>query len=155
MHLRPHNRPLTFLFAGPSGVGKSEVSKLIASEYIGEKPIILNMSAFDEGVMVTNLGKEIDFSKTIIIATTNACCTEKTGSIGFGNADESKSLSISDLSEYFDTELINRFSHIYTFHSITKPVYARIIKECMRKEVNSLNLDRVANGVAKRIKSMI
>lgn len=213
MHLRPHNRPLTFLFAGPSGVGKSEVSKLIAREYIGEKPIILNMaeynspsainriigapsgyagsdsnrelpfdaldtnpyqvilldefekcdrsvqrlfmSAFDEGVMVTNLGKEIDFSKTIIIATTNACCTEKTGSIGFGNADESKSLSISDLAEYFDTELINRFSHIYTFHSITKPVYARIIRECMKKEVNSLNLDRLANDVAKRIKSMI
>ncbi len=213
LHLRPHNRPLTFLFAGPSGVGKSEVSKLIASEYIGDKPIILNMaeynspstinriigapagyagsdsnrelpfdaldtnpyqvilldefekcdrsdqrlfmSAFDEGVMVTNLGKEIDFSKTIIIATTNACCTEKAGNIGFGNADESKSLSISDLSVYFDTELINRFSHIYTFHNITKPVYAQIIRECMKKEVNSLNLDRVAYDVAKCIKSMI
>ena len=213
MHLRPHNRPLTFLFAGPSGVGKSEVSKLLANEYIGEKPIILNMaeynspstinriigaptgylgsdsnrelpfdvldtnpyqvilldefekcdrsvqrlfmSAFDEGVMVTNLGKEIDFSKTIIIATTNASCTEKSGSIGFGVVDESKSLSVSDLSEYFDTELINRFSHIYTFHSITKPVYAQIIRECMKREINSLNLDRVARDVAKRIKSMI
>ena len=213
LHLRPHNRPLTFLFAGPSGVGKSEVSKILAREYIGEKPIILNMaeynspstinriigapagylgsdsnrelpfdvldtnpyqvilldefekcdryvqrlfmSVFDEGVMVTNLGKEIDFSKTIIVATTNACCTERTGTIGFGIGGESNSLSVSDLSEFFDTELINRFSHIYTFNSITKAVYMQIIKEYMKKEVDSLNLDRVANDVAKRIKAVV
>ena len=213
MHLRPHNRPLTFLFAGPSGVGKSEVAKLLADAYIGEKPIILNMaeynspstlnriigapagyagsdsnrelpfdvldtnpyqvilldefekcdrsvqrlfmSVLDEGVMVTNLGKEIDFSKTIIIATTNACCTERTGSIGFGWEEEGESLSVSELSEYFDTELINRFSHIYTFHSISKAVYAQIIRECMKKEIGTLRLDRVTGDVAKRIKSAV
>ncbi len=213
MHLRPHDRPLTFLFAGPSGVGKSEVAKLIAREYIGEKPITLNMaeynspatinriigspagyagsdscrelpfdaldtnpyqvilldefekcdrsvqrlfmSVFDEGVMVTNLGKEIDFSKTIIIATTNACCTEKTGSIGFGVGDTSKTLSVSDLSEFFDTELINRFSHIYTFHSISRTVYARIIKDYLSNEVSGLNLDRVGAAAAKQIRSIV
>lgn len=213
MHLRPHNRPLTFLFAGPSGVGKSEVSKLLADEYIGEKPIILNMaeynspasinriigtpvgfvgsdsnrelpfdildtnpyrvilldefekcdrsvqrlfmSVFDEGVMVTNLGKEIDFSKTIIIATTNASCTERNGTLGFGTGDETKTLTISDLSKYFDLELINRFSHIYTFHSITKTVYAWIIRECLEKEVEGLNLDRVPKDAAEQLRSVV
>ncbi len=213
MHLRPHDKPLTFLFAGPSGVGKSEVSKILAKEYTEEKPIILNMteysstaainriigspagyigsdsnrelpfdildsnpykvilldefekcdksvqrlfmSVFDEGVMMTNFGKEIDFSKSIIIATTNAGCTEISGNIGFETDDESKNLSITDLSEYFDTELINRFSHIYTFHSITKPVYAQIIRECIEKEVNSLNLDKVSDDVVKRIRANI
>ena len=213
LHLRPHNRPLTFLFAGPSGVGKSEVSKLLAREYIGEKPIILNMaeynspsainriigaptgylgsdsnrelpfdvldtnpyqvilldefekcdrsvqrlfmSVFDEGVMVTNLGKVIDFSKTIIIATTNAGYTEKTGCIGFGNEDGSKKLSVSDLSECFDTELINRFTHIYTFNKISRAVYAQIIGEDLKKEIRGLNLDRVGSDVAKRIRSAI
>ena len=211
MHLRPHNRPLTFLFAGPSGVGKSQVAKLIANAYIGEKPIILNMaeynssstinriigapagyagsdsnrelpfdvldtnpyqvilldefekcdrsvqrlfmSVFDEGVMVTNLGKEIDFSKTIIIATTNAGCTERSGNIGFGWEEERESLSVSELSDYFDTELINRFSHIYTFHGISKTVYAQILRECLEKEIGALRMDKVAQDVAKRIRA--
>lgn len=213
MHLRPHNRPLTFLFAGPSGVGKSEVAKLIASEYIGEKPIMLNMaeynspsainrfmgapagyagsdsnrelpfdaldtnpyqvivldefekcdrsvqrlfmSAFDEGVMVTNFGKEIDFSKTIIIATTNAGYTERSGRIGFMKDDESGKMSVTDLSEYFDTELINRFSHIYTFHGISKSIYAQVIREQMKNEVEGLNLDRVSSNVAKQLQTAV
>ena len=158
MHIRPRKKPLTFLFAGPSGVGKSEVAKVISEEYFGEKPIILNMaeyhssasinriigaptgyagfdsntelpfdvldtnpyrlilldefekcdrsvqrlfmSVFDEGTMKTSLGKEIDFSKTIIIATTNAGCTGKVGSIGFGDAGTGESLTVSDLSDY-------------------------------------------------------
>ena len=209
LHLRPHDRPLTFLFAGPSGVGKSETAKLIASEYIGDKPIVLNMaeydspaavnrligaptgyigsdsnrelpfdvldtnpwkvilldefekcdqtvrrlfmSVFDEGVMVTNFGKKIDFSKTIIIATTNAGCTEKTGCIGFGAGE--RRLSVSDLTAYFEPELINRFSHIYTFHSISETVYAQILRACMESEVRGLRLDRVSRDAAMRIRA--
>ena len=134
MHIHPRTKPLTLLFAGPSGVGKIEVARIISSEYMREKPIVLNMaeynssasinriigapagysysegnaelpfdvldtnpyrlilldefeksersvqrlflSAFDDGVIRTNAGKEIDFSKAIIIATTNAGCTQ-------------------------------------------------------------------------------
>lgn len=200
MHVRPRTKPLTFLFAGPSGVGKSEVAKIVAREYLGEKPIVLNMaefkssasinriigapagyigsdsnrelpfdaletnpyqlilldefekcdrsvqrlfmSAFDEGYMKTNLGKEIDFSKSIIIATTNAGCTSKVGSIGFGSEDSENGLSVSDLAEYFDVELINRFTHKYTFNSITREVYTEIIKDSLGSEIAGLRLDR-------------
>ncbi len=206
MHVRPRNKPLTFLFAGPSGVGKSEVAKILAKEYMDEKPIILNMaeyhssasinriigapsgyvgadsnmelpfdaldtnpyqvilldefekcdrsvqrlfmSAFDEGIMKTNLGKEIDFSKTIIIATTNAGCTGKVSSIGFGEDTSGSSLTVSDLADYFDIELINRFSYKYTFHGISRDTYRSIVRDCLVGEIENLRLGRFEAGTA-------
>ncbi len=195
MHIRPCKKPLTFLFAGSSGVGKSEITKLLAKSYTCDKPIILNMteyhspssinriigapagyigsnsnaempfdsldsnpyriilldefekcdksvqrlfmSVFDEGELKTNHGKTIDFSKSIIIATTNAGCTIKHGAIGFVNKPDSK-YDIHSLSDYFDIELLNRFSHIYTFHSITKQVYRDIMAKSYIKEVENI-----------------
>ncbi len=206
MHLRPRNKPLTFLFAGPSGVGKTEVAKIIAREYIGEKPIILNMaeynssasinriigspqgysgsdsnrelpfdaldtnpyqvilldefekcdrsvqrlfmSAFDEGTMKTNLGKEIDFTKTIIIATTNAGCTSGTGSIGFGSADRDTELTTSDLSAFFDVELLNRFSKRLSFRGISEDTYHQIVRDILKAEIAELNQGRFGKTVS-------
>lgn len=198
MHIRPRRKPLTFLFAGASGIGKTEVARIIADTYIREKPIILNMaefhsptsinrivgapaghigfdqnselpfdaldtnpyqvilldefekcdravqrlfmSAFDEGIMQTNFGKEIDFSKAIIIATTNAGCTEKK-SLGFGSAGRKRNLSISDLSDYFDVELLNRFGHIYTFQDISKDIYKEIVLDTYKREISNLRFN--------------
>ena len=95
------------------------------------------MSVFDEGVMMTSFGKEIDFSKAIIIATANAGCTESK-SLGFGSGCEDRKLSISALSDYFDVELLNRFSHIYTFHDISKEIYREIVASTYEREVSSL-----------------
>ncbi len=209
MHIRPRKKPLTFLFAGPSGVGKSEVSKILAKEYFGEKPIILNMAeyhsaasinriigapsgyvgsdsnaelpfdaldtnpyqvilldefekcdrsvkrlfmaAFDDGVMKTNRGKEIDFSKSIIIATTNAGCTVKTKGIGFGSDKKEDSLTVSDLSDFFDIELINRFSHKYTFHTLSKDTYKEIVRDCLDNEIHCLDLGKSDMRYLKRL----
>ena len=173
LHIRPTKRPLTMLFIGPSGIGKTEVAKIIARNCAGEKPITLNMSefysnaginriigspvgymgsdsnlelpfdklksnpyqvilldefekcdravqrlfmsVFDEGTLTTSLGSIIDFSKSIIIATTNAGCTSNGRSIGFNSYSTSETQLISELSDYFDVELINRFSYKYTF----------------------------------------
>jgi ATP-dependent Clp protease ATP-binding subunit ClpA len=207
MHLRPRKKPLTFLFAGPSGVGKTEVAKIIAREYICEKPIILNMaeynssasinriigspqgyegsdstrelpfdaldtnpyqvilldefekcdrsvqrlfmSAFDEGTMKTNLGKEIDFSKTIIIATTNAGCTAGTGNIGFGSADRDTELTTSDLSAFFDVELLNRFSKRLSFHGIDEATYYHIVRDNLETETAELKDGRFGRAVSE------
>ena len=195
--LFPRTRPLTFLFAGKSGVGKTQVTKILAHEITGQKPIVLNMTeyndpasinriigsaagyvgyddnnelpfdalesnpyqiilldefekahrsvqrlfmrAFDEGTITTSRGSTIDFTKAIIIATTNA--SHSAGSskqIGFGNTKETKATNlavIDQLKQFFDAELINRFTHIYTFNAISKDVYKSILAETYAKEI--------------------
>lgn len=191
MHLHPVKKPLTLLFAGASGVGKTEVTKILAHNYLNEKPIILNMTeyndsasinriigapagyvgyddnnelpfdslttnpyqvilldefekcnksvqrlfmrVFDEGQLLTNHGKLIDFTKAIIIATTNAGCTVS-NNIGF-NSDKDNSKNLSKLTDYFDVELLNRFTKKYYFNNIEKDVFADIMRNTYAKEV--------------------
>lgn len=196
-NLFPRKTPLTFLFAGTSGVGKTEVTKIIAEELTGLPPITLNMTeyhssasinriigspagyvgsdskaelpfdilesnpyqvilldefekadkavqrlfmgAFDEGYIKTSKGVIVDFSKAIIIATTNA--SHSTGAskpIGFSRNDDdlTKQKDIIDqLKGWFDTELLNRFTKIITFHELTKDVYKEILADIYKREM--------------------
>lgn len=195
-NLFPRRTPLTFLFAGTSGVGKTEVTKIIAEELTGMKPITLNMTeyhspasinriigapagyvgsdsnaelpfdilesnpyqvilldefekadkavqrlfmgAFDEGFIKTSKGTTVDFSKAIIIATTNAShSTGASKAIGFTKTDSAQSQTavIDQLKGWFDTELLNRFTKIVTFHKLTKDVYKTIIADIYKREM--------------------
>lgn len=196
LKLFPQNTPLTFLFAGTSGVGKTEVTKIIAKEMTGVKPIMLNMgeyhspasinriigapagyvgydshgelpfdalesnpyqiilldefekcdravqrlfmSAFEEGYIKTSKGKIIDFSKSIIIATTNAAHKGESKSLGFvDNNSGAKSVrtQVNDLSKWFDAELLNRFYKIITFHELNEDIYREILVSRYHDEV--------------------
>lgn len=200
MNLFPRTKPLTVLFVGPSGVGKTEVTKIIAKEMTGKNPIVLNMtefnspasinriigspagyigsdshaelpfdclesnpyqiilldefekgdrsvqrlfmSAFDEGYIKTNKGKTIDFSKSIIIATTNASHKDTTAKMGFMNETQASAASVvTDLSKWFDTELLNRFSSIMTFNEISKDIYRNIIVAKYHAELERIRVD--------------
>lgn len=191
--LFPTKKPATLLFAGTSGVGKTEITKVIAETITGKKPIILNMTeyshssaisniigsnigligsdskaelpfdclesnpyqiilldefekahkevqrlfmrVFDEGLLQTNRGTVIDFSKAIIIATTNAAHKEVKKNLGFGERHSShKSTEIEELKKWFDTELINRFEHIISFNTISADTYIDIIKDIYAAE---------------------
>ena len=187
MNLIPSNQPMTMLFIGPSGVGKTEVTKIIAKELTGCDPIVLNMTeynspasvnriigsaagyvgsdshaelpfdslesnpyqiilldefekcdeavkklfmqVFDEGLLKTNRGNTVDFSKSIIIATTNAGHTVAASNIGFTSSASSAEVktAIRDLSAFFDIALLNRFKEHITFQPIGKDIYRDIL----------------------------
>lgn len=197
-NLFPSKRPITMLFIGPSGVGKTEISKIIAQELTGQPPIILNMTeyssdatinriigsppgyvgsdsnaempfdklesnpysiilldefekahpavqrlfytVFDEGTLTDNHGKVIDFSKSIIIATTNAGYQEIKNNLGFGvKANTDDNASVKDLSRWFDPALLNRFMHRIQFNPISKEVYRQILQDTYKRESDRIN----------------
>lgn len=193
-----NNRPLTMLFAGPSGVGKSEVAKIIAQEITGTKPITLNMTeyhssasinriigappgyvgsdskmelpfdslesnpyqtilldemdkadesvqtlfyqAFDEGIMKTNHGKKINFSKAIIIITTNAGNMSTAKPLGFNPAQTQTTIKpdIKMLAKHFPLALLNRIKNKYTFNPISKDTYKSIMITIYKNKVDQI-----------------
>lgn len=199
LNLFPTNKPLSFLFAGKSGVGKTEISKIISEYLLNEEPIRLNMAEFseemaitriigssagfvgysenkegifdklktnpyqvilldefdkahpriqklfmnalDEGYIETNDNGKIDFSKAIIIATNNHGFTEETKekTVGFKMIEENKKEKIvKNLKTHYPVELLNRFTEIYEFNSISKEIYKEILKEVYEKEIKRI-----------------
>ena len=195
--LYPRKKPLTLLFAGNSGVGKTQIAKIFTDVITNTKPIILNMteyhsaasinriigapagyvgsdsknelpfdilesnpyqvivldefekcdksvqrlfmSAFDEGYIKTAKGKLVDFSKAIIIATTNAGHTTKSDAIGFSTSEtNSSAATIAELSAFFDVELLNRFTKVLNFNPITTELFAEIVKDTYRRHVSEI-----------------
>lgn len=196
-NLFPRKQPLTMLFAGASGVGKTEVTKIIADEITGVPPITLNMaeyhspasinriigapagyvgsdshaelpfdilesnpyqvilldefekadrsvqrlfmSAFDEGDIKTAKGRTVDFSKAIIIATTNASHTtgasKPLGFVGATSKEATDRSTVDALADWFDTELLNRFTKILTFHELDRDVYRAIVADIYEREM--------------------
>lgn len=201
--LFPRTSPMALLFAGSSGVGKTEITKIIARELTGVKPITLNMteyhssasinriigspagyvgyesnqelpfdclesnpyqvilldefekgdksvqrlfmSALDDGYIKTNKGKTVDFSRAIIIATTNAGHKISQNALGFGTPESKKSsakASADSLSGWFDTELLNRFQDgILTFNDLTEETYREIVADKYRRETARILAD--------------
>lgn len=192
----PKKTPLSMLFAGSSGVGKTEMTKIIAHQLTGTKPIILNMTEFhssasinriigapagyvgsdsnaelpfdclesnpyqfilldefekadpsvqrlfmsvlEEGVLKTNRGDSVDFSRCVIIATTNAGHLDNSRSLGFGTKTEStpsRKETADTLSRWFDRALLGRFTEIMTFHKLDKEVYKDIVSSGYEREV--------------------
>lgn len=190
----PKTKPMTMLFIGPSGVGKTEVTKIIAKAVTGIEPIILDMteyhspasinriigapagyvgsdshaelpfdslesnpyqiilldefekadkavqrlfmSAFDNGWIKTSKGAVVDFSKAIIIATTNAGHTSTKKPIGFNDSGSNENqTAIKDLSAFFDIAMLNRFKKRITFHLISRDIYKEILAERYKTEI--------------------
>lgn len=214
--LFPRTKPLTFLFAGASGVGKTEVTKIIADVLTGIAPITLNMAeyhspasinriigspagyvgsdsnaelpfdilesnpyqiilldefekadrsvqrlfmnAFEEGSITTTKSRNVDFSKAIIVATTNAYHISSSGEqIGFTSNNkttiEKQRDTVNALSQYFDTELLNRFSAILTFNQLSKEIYTEIVADIYKREVARIKSERPRTNIADELDS--
>lgn len=206
LRLAKRERPISFLFAGPSGTGKTEVAKQITEAVFGskERMIYINMSEFsnpasmtritgssagyvgsdskqelpfdtlennpyqvvlldefekahtdvqrffmqalDEGTVKTNRNKEIDFTRTIMIATTNAGVIDMTKrSVGFTQEkapEHSTEDIIRMLQSSFDTELLNRFERLIAFTPIKKSDYAQILAVKYNKLIQEAQANR-------------
>lgn len=55
LNIFPQTRPTSWLFAGASGVGKSETATIIASMVTGQKPIILNMAEYHDSASINRI----------------------------------------------------------------------------------------------------
>ncbi|MFB6724914.1 AAA family ATPase [Kribbella sp. NPDC056345] len=184
----PRTAPVAWLFAGASGVGKTETAKVISEHLAGQEPIVLNMTeyhhessisriigappgyigsdsnaelpfdslesnphrvilldefekadravqrlflqALDAGFITTARGKRIDFSKAFVIATTNAARDVLDGQqVGFGGSPKAvsnRSLKAA-LAQFFDAELLGRFSTIVGFNPIDEQTYRDVL----------------------------
>lgn len=84
-------------------------------------------------------GRELDFSKAVIIATTNAGQTNaKKKRLGFGE-DTSTTKTTDTLKQYFDIELLNRFEEILEFNEISKDTYKQILSDIYERESARIN----------------
>lgn len=190
LDLFPVKTAKAWMFAGASGVGKTQAAKIISQEMTGAEPIILNMaeyheshsaskivgappgyvgsdsnaerpfdtlesnpyrvilldefekadksvqrlflSAFDEGYIRNSDGKKLDFSRALIICTTNAA-RESLGKPALGFGSDSKRAPNADLNRalagFFDTELLGRFSLVVGFNQISRSTYQQIMAQ--------------------------
>jgi ATP-dependent Clp protease ATP-binding subunit ClpA len=205
--IRAKNRPIAnFLFLGPTGVGKTELTKTIADVYFGgeNRMIRLDMSEYqdtssvyrligapgekgtgilteavrrapfslilldelekadknvlnvflqvmDDGRLTDSTGRVMDFTNTIIIATSNAGTSFVSDRLKEGlSTDAIKDRLIhGELRTYFRPEFLNRFDGIVLFkpleqnhiEQIARLMLARVVKDLEEKGVNFVLTD--------------
>lgn len=201
----------SFLFVGPTGVGKTELAKILTgilfdvpsamvrfdmseyqdkqsiSRFIGspdgtisgaltdavmakpyslilldefEKahPDILNifLQVFDDGRLTNNVGKMVNFQNVIIIATSNAQSDFIKSELDKGRTMDEISVELKKkLTSCFKPELLNRFSEIIVFKSLSREDMAAIARLLLNdlaavlKEAKGVDLNFSKEAVEK------
>jgi len=209
--MREGKRPIaSFLFLGPTGVGKTELAKTVADIYFSDKkymirldmseyqhpdsikkmigdstgnkgylteavrrqpfalilldefekshPDILNLflQVMDDGRLTDGQGRTIDFTNSIIIATSNAGAVYIQDQIksGAGIEDIKQTLINEHLNKVMRPELINRFDGVVVFNPLTQENVVDITKLMLGKtkkmlEEKGISMRAEAEGIRK------
>ncbi|MDO5444458.1 MAG: ATP-dependent Clp protease ATP-binding subunit [Eubacteriales bacterium] len=200
--LKAKNKPVSFIFVGGTGVGKTELVKRLAEDMFDspESLIRLDMSEFmekfsvsriigsppgyvgydeagqltekirrkpysvvlfdeiekahpdvmnillqilDDGRITDAQGRVVNFENTIIIMTTNAGSSGKSGSVGFGGtlSDMSRERALKALGEFLRPEFMNRVDEIICFNQLSEENFAAIA-ELMLGELRDVVRER-------------
>ena len=200
--LQVKRKPVSFIFVGGTGVGKTELVKRLAQDMFDspESLIRLDMSEFmekfsvsriigsppgyvgydeagqltekirrkpysvvlfdeiekahpdvmnillqilDDGRITDAQGRTVNFENTIIIMTTNAGSSSKSGSVGFGGSlsDMSRERTMKALNEFLRPEFINRVDEVVCFNQLTEENF-RAIAALMLGEVRDVLASR-------------
>ncbi len=214
----PHRRPASFIFVGPTGVGKTELVKVLSEQlfstpetmirldmsefmekhsvsrligappgYVGfdeagqltekvrrkpysvvlfdeiEKahPDILNilLQIFDDGRITDAQGRTVNFENTIIVMTSNAGSSNKSGLVGFEKTESqiSKEKAMNALKEFLRPEFIARIDEIVVFSpltidslkQITKLMLDDFVKVMLEKNITITYSEAVVNRIAE------
>ena len=200
--LKVKRKPVSFIFVGGTGVGKTELVKRLAADMFDspESLIRLDMSEFmekfavsriigsppgyvgydeagqltekirrkpysvvlfdeiekahpdvmnillqilDDGRITDAQGRTVNFENTVIVMTTNAGSSSKTGSVGFGGSigDMTRERAMKALNEFLRPEFINRVDEVVCFNQLTEENF-RGIAALMLGEVRDVLAER-------------
>jgi len=201
--IREEDKPIAaFLFVGPTGVGKTELSKVLAKYYFGGKeamarvdmsefadlkniyrligsppgtesiepgqlteairqrpfslvlldefekahPQTLNifLQVFDDGRLTDGRGETVDFTNTIIIATSNAGTKFIQDQLAVGRGvDDFKTEFLEHIRGIFPPELLNRFDGVMIF----KPLSQEHLGKIVELKIKGLEKDLAAKSI--------
>ena len=221
VQINPRRRPASFIFVGPTGVGKTELVKVLSEElfdtpetlirldmsefmekhsvsriigappgYVGydesgqmtekvrrrpysvllldeiEKahPDVMNilLQILDEGKITDAQGRTVNFENTIIIMTSNAGSSLKSGAVGFAKSqyDLTRDIAEKALSDLLMPELISRVDEIVVFKSLNQEDLEKIARlmlneyvEVLKEKGVSLSFDdKVTKWLSEKVK---
>lgn len=166
INMTEFSRPdsISQLIGSPDGYVGSDSKRVTPFDTIYENPSqILLLDEFEkadkeihhlfyqileEGYIEDRRGRHIDFSKAILIFTSNAATEEAGRSIGFGfqndaNTDNfNQQALIKSLANYIPDALLNRMTRVYKYNSISKEDYAQILNLNYQKMVAEITENR-------------
>lgn len=126
-------------------VREKPFSLILLDELEKADPNILNLflSVFDDGRLTDSVGRVIDFTNTIIIATSNAGTgfIQESVQAGLPTAEIREQLLRKELKQYYRPEFLNRFDGVIVFTPLTRDEI---------KQVAGFMLKRVAKDLESR-----
>merc|ERR1711960_82584 len=166
--LKDPKRPSgSFIFAGPTGVGKTELAKALAEFLFDDEGAPISLVLFDEiekahpdifnsllqileeGRLTDGQGRIVDFKNTVIIMTTNLGSQAIAGGpVGFQvegdtatSYDRMKGKVNEELKRHFKPEFLNRVDDIIVFPQLDKDELRQIV-DLFTKRLGERLLDR-------------